>query len=77
MPMGILVVTKFVCACMYFRILVCFAKSGLVTRFFTSAVLQCIQNHGLCCSGLPCKAAYRIDTIQNYLIVMVTLVPPF
>ena len=32
--------------------------------FFTSAVLQCMQNHGLCCTSHSRKAAYRLDIIS-------------
>ena len=44
---------------------------GLVANglrfFFTFAVLQCMQNRGLCCTSLSRngKATYRLDIITN------------
>ena len=55
------------------------ANSSLMAfglRFFTYAVLQHMQNHGLCCTSLLRKAAYRLDIIsacRNGLV----LVPPY
>ena len=44
------------------------AKSGLMAlwpyRFFTTAVLHCMQNHGLCCTSHSRKATYRLDIIS-------------